>query len=35
MWGMMFGLSLLKLYSYYHKTKHQEEFSIFGFMKKS
>ncbi len=34
MWGMMFGLSLLKLYSYYHKVKNNEEFNIFGFMKK-
>ena len=29
MWGMMFGLSLLKLYSYQLKRRHQEEIGIF------
>jgi Na+/H+ antiporter NhaD/arsenite permease-like protein len=29
MWGMMFGLSLLKLYSYQLKRKHHEEIGIF------
>ena len=30
MWGMMFGLSLLKLYSYYLKRVHGSEFRIFN-----
>ena len=34
MWGMMFGLALLKMYSYYHKVRNKEEFNIYGFMKK-
>ncbi|MBE0491797.1 MAG: sodium:proton antiporter NhaD [Sulfurospirillum sp.] len=29
MWGMMFGLSLLKLYSYQLKTRHQEDIGVF------
>ncbi|GAX87580.1 conserved hypothetical protein [Lebetimonas natsushimae] len=29
MWGMMFGLSLLQLYAYYHKRKHKEQFNVF------
>ena len=29
MWGMMFGLSLLQLYSYYHKKRHKEHFNVF------
>lgn len=29
MWGMMFGLSLLKLYSYQLKRRHHEDISIF------
>ena len=34
MWGMMFGLSLLLLYSLYHKRKHQEHFNVFVNMEK-
>jgi len=34
MWGMMFGLSLLQLYTYYHKRKYNEHFSIFVNMAK-
>jgi len=34
MWGMMFGLSLLKLYSYRHKRKHQEDIKIFESLSK-
>ena len=34
MWGMMFGLSLLQLYAYYHKKKHKEHFSVFVNMEK-
>jgi len=33
-WGMMFGLSLLLLYSLYHKIKHKEHFNIFINMEK-
>jgi Na+/H+ antiporter NhaD/arsenite permease-like protein len=29
MWGMMFGLSLLLLYSLYHKRRHKEHFDVF------
>ncbi|DAB31364.1 MAG TPA: sodium:proton antiporter [Sulfurospirillum sp. UBA11407] len=29
MWGMMFGLSLLKLYSYQLKRRHQEDIGVF------
>jgi len=34
MWGMMFGLSLLKLYSYRLKRVHNSEFNIFHSMAK-
>ena len=34
MWGMMFGLSLLKLYSYRLKKVHKSEFNIFHSMAK-
>jgi len=34
MWGMMFGLSLLQLYSFYHKIKHKEHFNVFVNMAK-
>jgi Na+/H+ antiporter NhaD/arsenite permease-like protein len=34
MWGMMFGLSLLKLYDYRLKKKHGEGFKIFQSMSK-
>ena len=34
MWGMMFGLSLLQLYAYYHKRKHKEHFNVFVNMEK-
>ena len=34
MWGMMFGLSLLQLYAYYHKKKHKEHFNVFVNMAK-
>ena len=34
MWGMMFGLSLLQLYSYYHKKRYKEHFSVFINMEK-
>jgi Na+/H+ antiporter NhaD/arsenite permease-like protein len=34
MWGMIFGLSLLQLYSFYHKRKHKEHFSVFVNMAK-
>ena len=34
MWGMMFGLSLLQLYSYYHKIKHKEHLNVFVNMSK-
>jgi len=34
MWGMMFGLSLLQLYAYYHKRKHKEHFNVFVNMAK-
>ena len=34
MWGMMFGLSLLKLYSYSHKKRHDEDIKIFDSLSK-
>ena len=34
MWGMMFGLSLLQLYAYYHKKKHKEHLDVFVNMAK-
>jgi len=34
MWGMMFGLSLLNLYSYRHKRKHSEDIKIFDSLRK-
>lgn len=34
MWGMMFGLSILKLYSYRLKVVHKSEFNIFESMSK-
>jgi Na+/H+ antiporter NhaD/arsenite permease-like protein len=34
MWGMMFGLALLKVYSYQLKRKHNSEFNIFHSMAK-
>ena len=34
MWGMMFGLSLLKLYAYRLKKVHKTEFDVFGAMAK-
>ena len=34
MWGMMFGLSLLKLYSYRLKKVHNTQFDVFGAMAK-
>ena len=34
MWGMMFGLSLLKLYAYRLKKVHNTEFDVFGAMAK-
>ncbi len=34
MWGMMFGLALLKLYSYRLKRVHKTEFDVFGAMAK-
>ena len=34
MWGMMFGLSLLKLYSYNLKRVHKSEFNVFHSMSK-
>jgi len=34
MWGMMFGLSIIKLYSYRLKRKHSEEIDIFASMSK-
>jgi len=34
MWGMMFGLSLLQIYSFYHKIKHKEHFNVFVNMAK-
>ena len=34
MWGMMFGLSLLKLYSYRLKRKHNEDIKIFESLSK-
>ena len=29
MWGMVFGLSILQLYTFYHKRKHKEHINIF------
>ena len=29
MWGMVFGLSILQLYCFYHKKKHKEHINIF------
>ncbi len=34
MWGMMFGLSLLQLYAYYHKKRHKEHLNVFVNMAK-
>ncbi len=34
MWGMMFGLSLLKVYAYRLKKVHNTEFNVFGAMAK-
>jgi len=34
MWGMMFGLALLKIYSYRLKKVHNTEFNVFGAMAK-
>jgi len=34
MWGMMFGLSLLQLYAFYHRVKHKEHFNVFVNMAK-
>lgn len=34
MWGMMFGLALLKIYSYRLKKVHKTEFNVFGAMAK-
>jgi len=34
MWGMMFGLSLLKLYSFHLKRRHKEDFNVFFTMSK-
>lgn len=34
MWGMMFGLSILQLYLFYHKVKHKEHINIFVNMSK-
>jgi Na+/H+ antiporter NhaD/arsenite permease-like protein len=34
MWGMMFGLALLKMYSYRLKKVHNTEFNVFGAMAK-
>ena len=34
MWGMMFGLSILQLYLFYHKVKHKEHINIFVNMAK-
>ena len=34
MWGMMFGLSILQLYVFYHKVKHKEHINIFVNMAK-
>ncbi|MBD3840420.1 MAG: sodium:proton antiporter NhaD [Campylobacterales bacterium] len=34
MWGMMFGLSLLKIYAYNLKKKHNSEFNVFHSMAK-
>jgi len=34
MWGMMFGLSIVKLYSYRLKRKHSEDIDIFASMSK-
>jgi len=34
MWGMMFGLALLKLYTFYHKIRHKEHIDVFVNMAK-
>ncbi|NPA11359.1 MAG: sodium:proton antiporter [Epsilonproteobacteria bacterium] len=34
MWGMMFGLALLKMYTFYHKLKHKEHINVFVNMEK-
>ncbi len=34
MWGMMFGLALLQMYSFYHKIRHKEHFNVFVNMAK-
>ncbi len=34
MWGMVFGLSLLKLYAYRHKKKHSEDIKIYDSISK-
>ncbi len=34
MWGMMFGLAILQLYTFYHKRKHKERINIFVNMQK-
>jgi Na+/H+ antiporter NhaD/arsenite permease-like protein len=34
MWGMMFGLALLQLYTFYHKKRHKEHINIFVNMAK-
>jgi len=34
MWGMMFGLSIVQLYVFYHKVKHKEHINIFVNMAK-
>ncbi|WP_024788993.1 sodium:proton antiporter NhaD [Lebetimonas sp. JH292] len=34
MWGMMFGLALLELYSFYHKRKYKEKIDVFVNMAK-
>ncbi|MBL0686937.1 MAG: sodium:proton antiporter NhaD [Sulfurospirillum sp.] len=34
MWGMMFGFSLLQIYSYIHKKKHNEDIEVFKSLSK-
>ncbi len=34
MWGMMFGLAILQLYTFYHKRKHNEHINVFVNMAK-
>ena len=34
MWGMMFGLAILQLYTFYHKRKHKDQINIFINMQK-